>query len=132
MVADESVAVCEHERESNRVEQDAAKTSIHDALDEDVHRFAGAAETGLEHGESNLHSEDEKSRDQCPRGVHGIHDIRRFHFWSAGLCVHVGEEQTGDYSHHQQYQPQADSLTTREQASVTAPLRVPQPVVQAV
>ena len=87
MIADESVAVAEHERETDGIEQNAAKASIHDAFHEHVHGLAGTAETSFEHGESDLHAEHQERRDQRPRRVHRIHDVRGLDFgWRRRRC----------------------------------------------
>src|SRR5260370_14433055 len=59
VITDETVAVGEHKREADGVEQNAAKAGVHYALDENVHGFTRPAEAGFEHGEADLHTEHE-------------------------------------------------------------------------
>ena len=80
MIADEAVAVAEHEREADGVEQNAAEAGIHHAFHQHVYGFAGAAEAGFEHREADLHAEHQERRDQCPGGVDRVDDIGRLHF----------------------------------------------------
>src|SRR5579872_916180 len=57
VVADESVAVGKHESEAEGVKQDSAEAGIHHAFHQHVYGFFGAAESGFEHSEANLHAE---------------------------------------------------------------------------
>ena len=67
VVADEAVAVAEHEGEAEGVEENAAEAGVDDALHQHVDGLARAAEAGFEHGEADLHAEDQEGRDQRPR-----------------------------------------------------------------
>src|SRR5689334_22388063 len=75
VIAYEAVAVAEHEGKAEAVEQNAAETGVDDAFHQYVYGFAGAAEAGFEHGEADLHAENQKGRDQRPDGVDRIDDI---------------------------------------------------------
>ena len=66
VVADEAVAVLEHEGKAPRPEGDAADAGVDDAFDEDVDRLARAREARFEHDEADLHAEHEERRDQRP------------------------------------------------------------------
>src|SRR5579871_3062536 len=57
VVTDESIAVAEHERETDGIEQNAAEASIDHALDQHVDRFPRAAEASFQHREAHLHTE---------------------------------------------------------------------------
>ena len=85
VIADEAVAVAEHERETDGVEQNAAKAGVHDAFHQHVHRLARTAEAGFEHREADLHAEHQERRDQRPHGVDRIDDVGRFDFGGAAV-----------------------------------------------
>src|SRR6202047_4026753 len=60
VITDEAVAMAEHEREAEGVEQQAAQTCVNHTLHENVYRLTRAAEAGLQHGEAHLHAEDQE------------------------------------------------------------------------
>src|SRR6185369_9288553 len=60
VVPDESIAVAEHEGETKGVEKDTAQAGIDDAFHQNVDGLARAAEPGLQHGEADLHTENEE------------------------------------------------------------------------
>src|ERR1700722_1623850 len=62
VIADKPVAVREHESKTYGVKKNAAQARVHHTLDENVNRFARAAEAGLEHRKSDLHAEHEERR----------------------------------------------------------------------
>ena len=72
VIADEAIAVTEHERKAECVEQNAAQACVDDTLHQHVHGFARAAETGFQHREADLHAEYEKRRDQSPAVLTGL------------------------------------------------------------
>ena len=84
MVSDEAIAMAEHEREAECEEQQAAQAGVNDALHQYVDGLAGSAEAGLQHGESNLHAENKKGRNQRPNRVKWIDDVGRLHFGVRG------------------------------------------------
>ncbi len=69
VIADEAVAVAEHEGEAEGVEENAAKAGVHDAFHQHVDGFTGAAEAGFQHGEADLHAEHQEGGDQRPDRV---------------------------------------------------------------
>ena len=75
VVADKSVAMAEHECETDGIEENAAQAGIHDAFHEHVDGLAGTAEARFEHGETDLHAEHQERRDQRPCRIHRIHDV---------------------------------------------------------
>ena len=75
VLADEAVAVAEHEGKAEGVEQNAAEAGVDDAFHQYVDGFAGAAESGFEHGEAHLHAEHEERRDQRPNRVERVDDV---------------------------------------------------------
>jgi len=77
LLADEAVTRAEHEGKAPGPEQDATETGIDDAFEEDVHGFARARKTGLEHHEACLHEEHEERRDERPHVVDRVHVGRR-------------------------------------------------------
>src|ERR1700692_2198491 len=129
VVADEAVSVCEHKREADGIEENSTKASIHDAFDEDVHRFAGTAEAGFEHGEADLHAEDEERGDECPRGVYRINNI-------VSLKIRIGRKgmSANEYvndGHDRQHQRDADAFAGEQSCSVLAPFRTTKALAQA-
>src|ERR1700751_5289296 len=92
VIADEPVAVSKHERKTDDVEQNAAKTCIHYAFHQYVHGLPGTTETSFQHGETDLHAENQKRSHQGPGGVDWIHHVGSFYFRSGSLCVHMGKE----------------------------------------
>src|ERR1700730_6825762 len=92
VIADEPVAVSKHERKTDGVEQNAAQTCIHYAFHQYVHRFTRTTETSFQHGETDLHTENQKRSHQGPGGVDWVHHVGGFYFRSASLCVHMGKE----------------------------------------
>ena len=62
MITNQPVAMTEHERESDGIEENTAEAGIDDAFHQNVYGLTGAAETGLQHGESNLHAEYQERR----------------------------------------------------------------------
>ena len=51
------------------IKQKAAEAGVHNAFHEHVDRLTRSAEAGFQHGESDLHAEDEKGGDQRPHRV---------------------------------------------------------------
>ncbi len=80
MVADESVAMAKHEGETDGKEEDAAEASIHDAFHQNVDGLARAAEACLQHGETNLHTKDQKCSDQGPNCIQRIDNVIALYF----------------------------------------------------
>src|SRR6185369_12238654 len=60
VITDEAVAVAEHERKTNGIEQNAAEACIDNALHQNVHCLSRPTEARLKHGEANLHAEHEE------------------------------------------------------------------------
>ena len=75
MIPDEAVAVAEHEREAESVEQQAAQARVHDALHQHVDCFARAAEARFQHREAHLHAEHEERRHQRPDRIQRVDDV---------------------------------------------------------
>ena len=75
LVTDPLVAGAEHERETERPEQQCAQAGVGDTRDHDVGDFAGSCEPGLQEHEPGLHEEHEERRDQHPHGVHRVDDV---------------------------------------------------------
>ena len=75
MIANEPVAVTEHEREADGIEENAAEAGVHHAFHKHVYRFTGTAETGFEHREADLHAEHQEGGNQRPGGIDRIYDI---------------------------------------------------------
>ena len=94
VIADEAIAVAEHEREAEGVEENAAQAGVHHAFHQHVDGFTRAAEAGFQHGEADLHAEHEKCGDQRPHRVDGIDDVCRLDFGRAALRIDVRKEQT--------------------------------------
>ena len=124
VIADEAVAVAEHEGEANGVEENAAETRIDDALHQHVDGFARSAETRFQHGEADLHAEDEERGDQCPCGVDWVDDVGGFHR-SIGR-VHLRKEHAGDSGHNQQGQTDSRQFAHQDGGTVPLPLRLPE------
>src|SRR3954468_13479073 len=99
VIADETIAVTEHECEANGVEENAAEACVDDALDQHVYGFTRATKASLEHGEADLHPEHQEGSYQRPHCVHRIHDIGRFYLRRATLRMHAGEEHARDHKH---------------------------------
>lgn len=74
VIPDEAVAMAEHEGEAEGIERQTAKAGIDDGLHQHVHRLAGAAKAGLQHGEADLHAEDKDGRHQSPDGIDGVNN----------------------------------------------------------
>ena len=100
MISDKAVAVAEHEGKAEGEEEQAAEASVDDAFHQDIYGLARAAESGLQHGKANLHSEHQERSHQCPERVDRIDDVRGFDF-----CIRSKdppEEETGNYSDDEQ------------------------------
>ena len=69
--------MAEHERKSEGEKEDTAKAGVDDALHQHVHGLARAAEAGLQHGETYLHSKNQKGSQQRPHCVKRVDDIIR-------------------------------------------------------
>ena len=72
MIADEAVAMGEHEGKTDGVEENAAKTGVHYAFHQHVDGFTGTTEAGFQHGESDLHAEHQEGGDQRPMVFHRV------------------------------------------------------------
>jgi len=108
VVADEPVAMAEHECEAPGVKKNAAKTRVYDAFHQDVHRFARPAEPGLQHRESDLHAEDEEGCDQCPDCVYRVNNVIALQRWFGSLGQSAEAEKTWVDEHDsQQHQRQS-------------------------
>src|SRR6266404_3559076 len=75
VITDEPISMTEHERKAESKEKNAAEARVHDAFHQDVHGFPRSAETGLEHGESNLHCKNQECCQQGPKRVDRIDDV---------------------------------------------------------
>ena len=75
VVANEPVAMAEHESESESEEQEPTEARVYDALHEYIDRLAGTAKAGLDHGKPDLHTEYQECRDQSPHRVQRVHDV---------------------------------------------------------
>jgi hypothetical protein len=71
VVAEERVAVAEHDPEADDEERDRGHREHHEVLEEDVDRVLRAAEAGLDERESEVHEEDEERGDEDPQRVEG-------------------------------------------------------------
>ena len=107
MIADEAVAVGEHEGKADSVEEDAAKTGVHYAFHQHVDGFTGTTEAGFQHGESNLHAEHQEGGDQRPCCVHRVHDVSRLNFRGGRLGIYMSKEGRRDDCHDRQHQADA-------------------------
>ena len=112
VITNEAVAVAKHEREAEGVEQQAAQAGVNHALHENVDRLTRTAEAGLQHGEADLHAEDQERRDQSPRGIDRVHSISGFDFGRGGLSINVGKEHARDHGYDQQHQTDSQCLAT--------------------
>ncbi len=72
MRADHGRAWLEHEGEPPGPEQDTADAGVSNAFHQNIDRFARTSESGFEHNKPDLHTEDKKSSNQRPDGVHGV------------------------------------------------------------
>jgi hypothetical protein len=124
VVADEPVAVAEHEREADCVKKNAAKARVHDAFHQHVYGLARAAEARLQHGEAHLHAEDQKGRHQRPRRIHRIHNIRRL--YGAVGREDLREEQGCDHRHDRERDGDAGDLAAQQSGAVLPPCRLSQ------
>src|SRR6185295_12104000 len=75
VVANEPVAMAEHEGKAESVEKDPAQASVHDTLHQDVHGFSRSTKAGLQHGKPDLHAEDQERRNQSPDGVERVDNV---------------------------------------------------------
>ena len=128
VIADEAVAVCEHEREPDGVKQNAAEARVHHAFHENVHGFAGSAETGFQHRESDLHTEDQERGDQRPHGIDRVDDVVAFQVGIRGEGVSAYKN--GYEADDAQNQCNADTFSGKQQLAVAPPFRIPQPHAQ--
>src|SRR5262245_22998221 len=118
--AEEGSPGAEHEREAPGVEEQTTETRVDHALQQHVHRLAGARETGFQHGEAGLYPEDEEGRDERPDGVDRVddvvaldHDVVRLGRTPEDVRQQRDEaEQHGD----------AERLATEQQVAVATPL----------
>ena len=129
MIADEAVAVAEHEGEADGVEEQAAETGVDDALHQHVDGFARAAEAGLEHGEADLHAEDEEGGDQRPHGVDGIDDVGGLDHRSIG-SQHLGETEFGDEGGDQHDRRDTQHFSRKQDHAIATPLSILQALAQ--
>ena len=105
MISNESVAVAEHERKPDGIEEDATKTGVHNAFHEHVHGFARTTESGLQHGEADLHAENQEGSNQRPGRVDGIDDVSSFDLRIGG--IDAAEDEVGHRGHDHKSQPDA-------------------------
>ena len=125
MIADEAIAMAEHEREAEGVEEHSAKTCVHNALHQHVHGFARAAESSFQHGETDLHAKHQECSHQRPDGVDRINHIRGFDPRISG--VNVTKEHPGDDDDDEQDQTNTHCFAGKKELAVSTPLRVAQP-----
>src|SRR5450755_3413560 len=59
VIADEAVAMTEHECKTDGIEENTAKAGIYDALHEDVDCLTRPAKARFQHRETDLHTEDQ-------------------------------------------------------------------------
>src|SRR5262245_28856881 len=71
----EPVTMTKHKRKTESVKKKSTKAGVHNAFHQHVYGLARAAETSFKHGEANLHTENEKGRNQRPNGGDGIHYV---------------------------------------------------------
>ncbi len=126
MIADEAVAVREHEGKTDGVEENAAKTGVHYAFHEHVDGFTGTTEAGFQHGEADLHAEHQEGGDQRPGGVYRVDHVGSFDLRRARLGIHVSKEGRRDDCHDRQHQADAQHFAGQQRPSIAAPFRVPQ------
>src|SRR5690242_601652 len=124
-MTNEPVAMTEHEREANGVEQDATEASVHYAFYEHVYGFAAAAETGFKHREADLHPENQERGDESPCSIDRIDHVAGFDRRISGVCA--GEEFAGADHHQEHHQSYAQSLAAQQYLPVLAPFRIAQP-----
>ena len=112
VVPDPAVARPEHEREAERVEQDAAQGGVHDALDHDVRDFTGSGEPALEHHEPGLHEEHEERGHQTHAVFSGLTMSTALTAPGAALM-----RRPGVLKNHGEAVDQADARSRRRSAS---------------
>src|ERR1700674_1332476 len=105
VISNESVAVAEHEGKADGIEENAAKTGIHNAFHEHIDGFARTTESGLQHGEADLHAENQEGGNQRPGSVDGIDDISGFDLRIGG--VDAAEDEVRHRGHDDKSQPDA-------------------------
>ncbi len=130
MVADKAVAVAEHEGEANGVEEQTAEAGVDDALHQHVDGLAGAAEACLQHGEADLHAEDEEGGDQRPDRVDWVDDVIALEAGVGGedlVAEEAGVEVVDDGGDGYE----AGDLAHEEHTTVLAPLRIVEAFAQA-
>src|SRR6266403_1955695 len=105
VISNESIAVAEHEGKADGIEENAAKTGIYNAFHEYVDGFARTTESGLQHGEANLHAENQEGSNQRPGRVDGIDDVSSFDLRIGG--IDAAEDEVGHRGHDDKSQPDA-------------------------
>ena len=68
--AEEAVAGSEHDAEAHEPENGGSDTEVHEVFHDDVAGIFGPGETGLYHGETGLHEEDQSGADKYPDCVY--------------------------------------------------------------
>ena len=68
--AEEAVAGSEHDAEAHEPENGGSDTEVHEVFHDDIAGIFGPGETGLYHGETGLHEEDQSGADKYPDCVY--------------------------------------------------------------
>jgi hypothetical protein len=89
------------------------------AFDEDVDRLSRPRESGFEHHEAHLHTEDEERGDQRPRRVEGVH----FRCRLRSGPLRKGWRRQID-PHHAEQEREANNFATSEREHLHSHLRV--------
>src|ERR1700735_2312255 len=129
VVADEAVAVAEHEGKADGVKQNAAETCVYDAFHQNVYGFPRTAKAGFQHCETHLHAENKKRGNQRPSGVDRIHDVGRLH--RAIGREDLGKEKTTDSCHDEKRDADARQFAGEQSPAIAPPLRFTKTCCQA-
>src|SRR5580704_890604 len=94
--------MAEHESETECVEDKTAKAGVDDAFHQHIDGLAGTAKTGLQHGEPDLHAENQEGGDQRPGSVYRIDHVSSFDLGVGS--EYISEKNPRDDSNNQQNQ----------------------------
>jgi hypothetical protein len=121
VVANEAVAVAEHEGKSKREEEQAAKAGVDDALHQHVDSFARPAKARFQHGEAYLHAKNQEGGQERPHSVKWVDDITGLHVAVRGKCPQT--DQVRKESNARDQQRNAHRLPNQKQPARTAAIR---------
>src|SRR3954452_6090658 len=125
MISDQSVAMAEHESETECIEEKAAEASIDDAFHQYVHRFPRPAEAGLKHREANLHTKNKEGRNKSPHRINRVDYVVAFQRGIGGKHSQSKEVRIEQVSGGRE-DSNASYFSGKKNHAVTPPFRAPQ------